>query len=80
MDMNSLSWDMEEYWDREELCIEARRPMVQKCNQISGLSREEPLGEGQLSAWVWEFRTDCGICQPHPVTGREWGMLRETGS
>ena len=39
--------------------------------KMSGLYREEPLGEGQPSPWAGKFRLEGSMCQPYPVTGRD---------
>ena len=44
---------------------------------MSGLYREEPLGEGQPSVWAGEFRVEGGVGQLYPVTGSNRGMLGE---
>jgi hypothetical protein len=43
----------------------------------TGLYKEESLREWQPGPWAGDFRVDCGVCPPYPVTGRDWGLLGE---
>lgn len=57
---------------RGKLGAVARRPKVQRGQiiKMSGLYREEPLGERQPSHWAGEFSVADWLCKPYPVTGR----------
>lgn len=43
----------------------------------AGFYREGQLEEGQPSLWAGDFSIVGRVCQPVPVTGRDWGMLGE---
>lgn len=45
----------------------------------AGFYREGQLEEGQPSLWAGDFSIVGRVCQPVPVTGRDWGMLGEPG-
>lgn len=52
--------------ERREPGVAARRPKVREgkgwAAKMSGLYREEPLGEGQPCPWTGEFRVEGGGC------------------
>lgn len=50
-----------------------------RATKVSGLYREEPLGEEQPSPWAGKLRAEGAVCQPHPVTGRDCGTVKEPG-
>ena len=50
---------------------EERRKKAGWVTKMSGLYREEPLGEGQPGLWDGEFREGGWVCQPHPVKSRD---------
>lgn len=64
---------MEGRRERREQGVAVWRPKIQKgwITKMSGLHRKEPLGEGQPSLWIVEFRIEDGVCQPYSVTGRD---------
>ena len=59
MTLNWATWEDRE-GKRGEPDTVARRPKVQKgrVTKMSGLYREESLGEGQPSPWAGEFRVE----------------------
>lgn len=46
--------------------------------KVSGLCREEPLGEEQPSPWAEEFRVASKVFQTYSVTDRDCEMLGES--
>lgn len=42
---------------------------------MSGLYKEEPLGEEQSKPCIGEFGIEGWVCQPYHETGENWGML-----
>lgn len=72
---------MEGRGGRREQSVAVWRPKIQKgwVTKMSRLHREEPLRKGQPSLWTVEFKIEDGACQPYSVTGRDCGLLGESG-
>lgn len=61
---------------------ETRRVKSRQKGQVTKMAelyREGQLGESSPTPGLEEVRVGSTVCQPHPVTGRDWGVLGEPG-
>lgn len=64
------------------MCVYVTHTGRKKCREAERMGEHEcskHLYYIGKSPWAGKFRVRGWVCQPYPVTGRDWGMLGEPG-